>query len=618
MQSTTTFTTVLHREENIMTYLLIILAVLIALVIYHHVGYVALLKLFSHGKRKRLISAKNTKATTHFGILICAYNEQDHIKEKLHNLGAMLYNTDMYAIHVYLDGCTDKTYEEAMLAQAHLATQHVECHLHFNKHNRGKAHGINELIKLTKTNYDVLLFTDVSALLSIDVLTNIDADFKDKKINVITGVYVLDEQATQEQKHYWQYQNNVKSMESSLGAVIGVPGAMFAIRSQYTDLLDESAINDDFILSMNALKNGGKAIVDKNINIVERECDEQSHDYARRVRLGAGNWQQIKVLLTLFNPKLGWVSFNFISHKVLRGIMPLLLALIYVLLFSMALFSNVMLAKLGCGAIALLHGIELTKRVFSITTKIPVVDKVNYILNAYFLALWGIIKYEKGDYKSHWQRVHTGKSEQNGTIKCVKRGIDIIGSALGLIVLSPVMLLVALTIKLTSRGPVLFNQLRVGESSDSFVALFNVLKFRSMVVDAEVKSGAVWASKDDPRITPVGRFIRKTRLDELPQLWNVLVGDMSLIGPRPERPVFYSKLEKDIPYFSQRTYGIKPGISGLAQVMNGYDESIDDARNKIGWDYAYMLSTSSPRSWCYMELTILFKTLVVIFTGKGQ
>ena len=203
--------------------------------------------------------------------------------------------------------------------------------------------------------------------------------------------------------------------------------------------------------------------------------------------------------------------------------MPLLLALIYVLLFSMALFSNVMLAKLGCGAIALLHGIELTKRVFNITATIPVVDKVNYILNAYFLALWGIIKYEKGDYKSHWQRVHTGNSEQNGAIKCVKRGIDIIGSALGLIVLSPVMLIVALTIKLTSRGPVLFNQLRVGESSDSFVALFNVLKFRSMVVDAEVKSGAVWASKDDPRITPVGRFIRKTRLDELPQLWLSLI-----------------------------------------------------------------------------------------------
>ncbi|GAA59830.1 hypothetical protein P20652_1694 [Pseudoalteromonas sp. BSi20652] len=577
-----------------------------------------MLTLFSRRSYKRFVFAKNTKATTRFGILICAYNEQAHIKEKLHNLGAMLYNTQMYAIHVYLDGCTDNTYEEAMLAQSHLAKQNVVCHLHFNKQNRGKAYGINELIKLAKPNYDVLLFTDVSALLSIDVLNNIDDDFKDTKINVITGVYILDDEATAEQKHYWQYQNNVKSMESSLGAVIGVPGAMFAIRSEHTDLLDENTINDDFILTMNALKDGGKAVVNANINIVERECDEQSHDYARRVRLGAGNWQQIKLLIKLLSPKLGWVSFNFISHKVLRGVMPILLALIYSLLLCMLLFSSLLFPKLLCGAIVLLHGIELCKKVFKISVKIPIVDKVNYILNAYFLALWGIIKFERGDYKKHWQRVHARNSEQNGSIKIIKRCIDIVGSATGLILLSPVMLLVAVMIKLTSRGPILFNQLRVGESSDTFVALFDVLKFRSMVVDAEVKSGAVWAVKDDPRITPIGKFIRKTRLDELPQLWNVLMGDMSLIGPRPERPVFYSKLEKDIPYFSQRTYGIKPGISGLAQVMNGYDESIDDARNKIGWDYAYMLSTSSPRSWCYMELTIFFKTLVVIFTGKGQ
>ena len=369
---------------------------------------------------------------------------------------------------------------------------------------------------------------------------------------------------------------------------------------------------------MNALKEGGKAVVNSNINIVERECDKQSHDYARRVRLGAGNWQQIKILVTLLNPKLGWVSFNFISHKGVTRCDANFTCLIYGLVFLTAFLSSLLLPKLLCGAIVILHGIELTKKILKSKVKIPVVDKVNYILNAYFLALWGIIKFERGDYKKHWQRVHASKSEQNGALKLIKRTIDIIGSATGLILLSPVMVIVAMAIKMTSQGPVLFNQLRVGESSDNFVALFYVLKFRSMVVDAEVKSGAVWAAKDDPRITPIGRFIRKTRLDELPQLWNVLIGDMSLIGPRPERPVFYAKLEKDIPYFSQRTYGIKPGISGLAQVMNGYDESIDDARNKIGWDYAYMLSTSSPRSWCYMEVTIFLKTLVVIFTGKGQ
>ena len=599
-----------------MSVLFTIWVILIVLVLYHHVGYLVVLKLFSneqHKEDKPLVTP-----TTRFGILMCAYNEQAHIKEKLYNLGSMLYDTQYYAIHVYLDGCTDKTYQEAMIAQSHLAKQNVNCHLHFSKENKGKAFGINELIKLTKPTYDALLFTDVSALLSIDVLNKIDTDFKNPEVNVITGVYVLDELASAQQKQYWHYQNKVKSMESSLGAVIGMPGAMFAIRSEAAELLEGGTINDDFILSMKALQKGGKSQVNSDINILERECDEQSHDNARRVRIGAGNWQQIKALLALLNPKLGWVSFNFFSHKVLRGLMPIILLSVYVSTFTLAFLSSSVLPSLLSMLILAVHGVGVIKRLFNIKAKLPIVDSVNYLISAYALALWGIVKFERGDYKTHWQRVHHLNTQNNAPIKTIKRVIDVIGSATGLILLLPVMIGVALSIKMTSKGPVLFKQQRVGESRDDFVALFDVLKFRSMVVDAESKSGAVWASKNDPRITPVGRFIRKTRLDELPQLWNVLIGDMSLIGPRPERPVFYSKLEKDIPYFCQRTYGIKPGISGLAQVMNGYDESIDDARNKIGWDYAYMLSTSSARSWCYMECSILYKTFVVIFTGKGQ
>ena len=139
-----------------------------------------------------------------------------------------------------------------------------------------------------------------------------------------------------------------------------------------------------------------------------------------------------------------------------------------------------------------------------------------------------------------------------------------------------------------------------------------------MYIDAESRSGAVWASDNDPRITRVGRFLRKTRLDELPQLWNVLKGEMSLIGPRPERPVFYKNLEENVPYFTHRTYQLKPGISGLAQVMNGYDENIEGVRRKIAWDYAYALSLSNFSSWYRTEMSILVKTIQVVLMGKGK
>jgi lipopolysaccharide/colanic/teichoic acid biosynthesis glycosyltransferase/cellulose synthase/poly-beta-1,6-N-acetylglucosamine synthase-like glycosyltransferase len=599
-----------------MTVTLITLIILFGLAVYHHVGYPILLNLMS--KNKQEATSVDNGPSKRIGILMCAYNEQHHISEKLHNLGSLLYDSEKVTIHVYLDGCTDNTYDEALKAQSHLAKQNVVCHLHLSKDNRGKVQGINELINLTKPIYDILLFTDVSALLSIDALNIINAHFNDDSINVITGVYTLDDQATAEQKGYWNYQNKLKSMESSFGAVAGVPGAMFAIRASAAEPLEVGTINDDFILSMQALNKGGKAIVDQNITILERECDEHTHDNARRVRLGAGNWQQIKMLLSLLNPQLGWVSFNYFSHKVLRGIMPIIITLIYVMLVILAGVYQQPVAVVSVVGLIGLHGVFFIKRLFNISAKFPVIDKVNYVLNAYFLALWGIVKFEKGDYKKHWQRVHSQPSEQNMGIKFVKRTIDIVGASIGLILVFPIMLVAAIVTKLTSKGPVIFSQQRVGETTDNFVTLFNVLKFRSMVVDAEAKSGAVWASKNDPRITPVGRFMRKTRIDELPQLWNVLIGDMSLIGPRPERPVFYAKLEQEIPYFCQRTYGIKPGISGLAQVMNGYDETLEDARNKIGWDYAYLLSTSSTRSWCYMELSILVRTFMVVFTGKGQ
>ncbi|WP_038174658.1 sugar transferase [Vibrio pacinii] len=199
-----------------------------------------------------------------------------------------------------------------------------------------------------------------------------------------------------------------------------------------------------------------------------------------------------------------------------------------------------------------------------------------------------------------------------------KRLFDLFGALFGLLLLLPVMPFIAIAIKLTSPGPVFYKQLRVGKSTPEKMVFFEIIKFRTMYQDAEQRTGAVWATENDPRITPVGRFLRKTRLDEIPQLLNVVLGDMSLIGPRPERPSFYHKLENAIPYFADRTYGVMPGITGLAQVNQGYDTCIDDVRRKVGYDHSYALSLCSMRSWLNMDLSIITKTIIVMFDGRGR
>ncbi len=199
-----------------------------------------------------------------------------------------------------------------------------------------------------------------------------------------------------------------------------------------------------------------------------------------------------------------------------------------------------------------------------------------------------------------------------------KRAFDVSIALVGLIALAPIMMIVAVVIKLDSPGPVLFRQQRIGRCWRDRSELIWMYKFRSMSTDAERVTGAVWATKNDPRVTRVGRFLRMSRLDELPQLLNVLRGDMSLIGPRPERPGFYQKLEEAIPYFAERTYGIRPGITGLAQVYQGYDRNIEDVRRKVLFDHAYALSLSRPASWLSMDAMIMVRTVWVMVAGRGQ
>ena len=193
----------------------------------------------------------------------------------------------------------------------------------------------------------------------------------------------------------------------------------------------------------------------------------------------------------------------------------------------------------------------------------------------------------------------------NGGIayRFAKRSFDVVSCGLALVVLAIPMAFIAIKIKTESEGPVIYAQRRVGKNGK----VFNIYKFRSMYIDAESR-GAQWAQDDDPRVTPFGKFMRKTRLDEIPQFWNVFKGDMSLIGPRPERPAFCDEFEKRIHGWHYRTM-VRPGISGLAQVTGGYDLLPSE---KVQFDLEYIENRNIK-----MDLIIMLKTLGVVSTGEG-
>lgn len=223
-----------------------------------------------------------------------------------------------------------------------------------------------------------------------------------------------------------------------------------------------------------------------------------------------------------------------------------------------------------------------------------------------------------------------------------KRIVDIVGALVLLVICTPIMLVSAVLVLATSPGGLIYRQIRVGlnlrggvkrdrrtppaalpdgleerrdtsadrREKSNYGRPFTIYKFRTMRSDAE-KGGAQFAQKSDPRVTTVGRFLRRTRIDELPQLWNILKGDMSLVGPRPERPDFMEEFSLKIPNYLDRL-GLKPGLTGIAQVVNGYDNDIDGFKRKVAYDLLYL------QNCCVLnDLRILFKTVRVVITGQG-
>jgi lipopolysaccharide/colanic/teichoic acid biosynthesis glycosyltransferase len=199
----------------------------------------------------------------------------------------------------------------------------------------------------------------------------------------------------------------------------------------------------------------------------------------------------------------------------------------------------------------------------------------------------------------------------------LSRVVNFALAAMAMLVTFPLLLILAIAVKVTSRGPILYAQTRVGldrrwrstlamqerRLEDLGGQVFTIYKFRTMRVDAERGSGAVWAQENDPRVTRLGRFMRILRLDEFPQFWNVLLGDMNIVGPRPERPSIVSRLREDIPEYQAR-HRVKPGITGLAQINQKYDASLEDVRSKVSWDLRYI-----QQQGLLLDLGIMLRTV---------
>ncbi len=265
---------------------------------------------------------------------------------------------------------------------------------------------------------------------------------------------------------------------------------------------------------------------------------------------------------------------------------------------------------------------------------VPLSDQLQFLYSEYFKGIFFVIA--SAAFILALPTLVTRKDEVRAVAgRLAKRFLDIVGSLVGLVLTLPVWIILPILIKLDSPGPVFYSQTRVGrdrrqgsrrycQRTDSVErrnrdrrqenysgSVFRMFKFRTMIDNAEGSSGPVWATSNDPRVTRLGAFMRKSRLDEIPQFLNVLSGEMSLVGPRPERPKFVADLAKEVPNYTRRLEA-KPGVTGLAQVESGYDTSLSTVTEKVKYDVQYIDNWS-----LWLDIKILLRTVKVVLTGRG-
>lgn len=353
-----------------MEWLMILFWLCAALVVYHHVGYPLLLsclgkrasaQLHRPAPRQRdFRQAPDDAALPAITLVMPIYNEAVTLAAKLQNLASLDYPADKLEVHLHFDGCTDDSYPIALCQLGDPALQQLRIRLFDHPRNRGKVAVLNEAMTLVDT--PLVALSDVSALLPIDSLLLAAAHFQDPAVGVVGEAYRIWQPGSQGEESYWRYQSQIKLCESALGSMLGAHGAFYVMRRDCLAPLPPDTINDDFILPMQAITRGYKAVYDNRCAALELEVSDAMLESVRRQRIGAGNTQQLLRLLPLLHPRFGWVAFNFASGKGLRVLMPLCLTLLWLCAIPLAIHSPLFMALLAAQLLgyALVMLIQLT------------------------------------------------------------------------------------------------------------------------------------------------------------------------------------------------------------------------------------------------------------------
>ncbi|MCA9546579.1 MAG: sugar transferase, partial [Myxococcales bacterium] len=492
-------------------------------------------------------------AAPRISVLIPACNEGAHLAAKLDQTLALPAPRPLEVL-VYSDGSTDDTVA--------IARRYAErgVRLIVGEVRKGKAHGLNTLAKAATG--ELLLLTDTSAVLTPDTVPALAAPFADPEVGAVAAAYTIRGEGGTEGE-YWALESRIRAAEAERGLLVSAAGAAYMVRARDWTPLPPDTVNDDYVIPLRLRLAGRRVAFAPGASASDDPTARLEHAFHRWVRIAFGNYQM------LWRHRAGFLRPTVapaLLRKLLRTMGPLLLlAALAVLTAALWPWAAGRAVAGACWLLAL--GVPLLSRDARPTAGPRLWRFLRLFLVAQYAYLVGLARFTLRRRRRLWRRPNESAvagqlAPLPTSVRVTKRLVDLAACAVAFTLGAPVFLAVALAVRLDSPGPVIYRQRRMRPGDDGVPTEFEMLKFRSMVVDAEARSGPAFAQQADPRITRVGAFLRKHRLDELPQFINVLRGEMSLIGPRPERQTFASALEMKVPGFTDRHMVVKPGLTG--------------------------------------------------------